>query len=414
MPTTDDKLKLAQALFGGGGKQTNNSTYSTSTQDLSYRTATAKTDSANGKCTVLFDGDEATDGIEIPSTVAVKKGQIVNCLVVNGTPTIIGVIGWGDKVEQEIAESGGDNHFFTFTEEEKPGHSGAYVSTVEKQDWTPDADYTKLTSDAFTIHRNNKVQSIFTDSYAQIGTDDQSNLKISANQLLFKNGEDDRILDIQAYPYGTSLTCKDRLTLGHYSDSVDVPQEIDIYTGGEQLYINTQSGDIKITTEHPMSGETGNANIDRRGVKRLYIQDTDAEAYVPLVYNAITPVYSGTLNIDDPYNSNEICPIEAMSQSRVKLRAKGIYRISFFIVAGANAGALGAFRPRLYVDDVIKCDMNYRFFDSNWNTFFGQGIVKSNGESILQWSYGCSSTNASMRTFGSQTMLQIEYIGSWS
>lgn len=96
------ELELARALFGGSrAEETTGATGKTTTI---FGTATA--DSSSGSVTVIPDGDSATedDGVEVelPTYGTIKEGDRVSVTVVDGSPTVTGVVGGGDRQQSLI------------------------------------------------------------------------------------------------------------------------------------------------------------------------------------------------------------------------------------------------------------------------------------------------------------------------
>lgn len=96
----------------------------------------ATTDSSNGYVFVDIDGDSVTqDGsqaVKMQTVVSVLKGQKVTVTVVNGVPTVTGVVGWGDVVRDNIQTLNGfkttvEQDYATKTELEQ---TATYIQTT--------------------------------------------------------------------------------------------------------------------------------------------------------------------------------------------------------------------------------------------------------------------------------------------
>ena len=94
--------ELANAIFGG--KRAETSTEPTGKTTTSFGTAT--TGSADGVVTVVPDGDitsqDGTNAIEYQTHVAVQSGDRVAITSVDGSPTVTGVVGGGDRTQVDI------------------------------------------------------------------------------------------------------------------------------------------------------------------------------------------------------------------------------------------------------------------------------------------------------------------------
>ena len=92
-------------MIGGGAERRSQSEYAGRTRTYS---GTALSNSSNGKVTVALDGDtvaqDGSNGISMQTVLSVRKGQAVTVTVVNGTPTVTGIIGWGDAVKGDMDE----------------------------------------------------------------------------------------------------------------------------------------------------------------------------------------------------------------------------------------------------------------------------------------------------------------------
>lgn len=117
--------ELANAIFGG--KRAETSTEPTGKTTTSFGTAT--TDSADGVVTVVPDGDitsqDGTNAIEYQTHVAVKADDRVAITSVDGSPTVTGVVGGGDRMQGEITKI--DQHFWS-------DDDGAHVSSTGDHD----------------------------------------------------------------------------------------------------------------------------------------------------------------------------------------------------------------------------------------------------------------------------------------
>ena len=102
-----DIIEMANAinsLFGSSNRMKN--------EDTVGRTRTysgiATSDSNDGKVWVALDGDSVTqDGAQsvlIKTVVSVQEGQKVIVTVVNGVPTVTGIVGWGDSFETDMCQ----------------------------------------------------------------------------------------------------------------------------------------------------------------------------------------------------------------------------------------------------------------------------------------------------------------------
>lgn len=106
-----DKFTLASELarvFGGVGRGGYAGRDATSGLTSSMY-GTAKGDSANGRVPVAMDGyvmapDGGDNVTDMDTTVEVRNGDKVLITVVDGHPTVTGVVGWGDSVAQDIAD----------------------------------------------------------------------------------------------------------------------------------------------------------------------------------------------------------------------------------------------------------------------------------------------------------------------
>lgn len=87
----DDRMQLADAIFGNDGN------------DGARRvTATATADSSDGKVMVEFAGGETA---EVGTIAPVTKGQKVAMLLQDGQATVIGADGWGDTIRASAGET---------------------------------------------------------------------------------------------------------------------------------------------------------------------------------------------------------------------------------------------------------------------------------------------------------------------
>lgn len=93
--------ELADRLFGGRDDASPGST--------TTMYATAVSASANGRVGIVIDGtvmaaDDEDASITVDTVVSVSKGDRVILTLVDGHPTVTGVVGWGDGVAQDIAD----------------------------------------------------------------------------------------------------------------------------------------------------------------------------------------------------------------------------------------------------------------------------------------------------------------------
>lgn len=96
-----DMYELAQKLFGKN--DANHQSGSTTTM---Y--GTAANDSVDGRVDVVPDGEIIGNGstaeVNMPTVVSVRKGDRVIITVVDGNPTVTGVVGYGDRTAEDYNE----------------------------------------------------------------------------------------------------------------------------------------------------------------------------------------------------------------------------------------------------------------------------------------------------------------------
>lgn len=102
---------LARAIFGGGagGGKLDGKSSTGAVNSVVTLQGTALTDSANGRVTVALRGEAVTgnaeQGVEMGTTVDVRKGDTVIVTVTNGVPVVTGVVGGGDRTQTGIKDT---------------------------------------------------------------------------------------------------------------------------------------------------------------------------------------------------------------------------------------------------------------------------------------------------------------------
>lgn len=426
MTTTKDKIELAKSIFGNKIQKLN--------QNVSYITAKATSDSVDGKVYVKFDDDE--EPIELVTLESVKENDIVQCILVGTEATVLGVVGRGDDVQRQISEiEGGDNHFFYFTEEEKPGHSGAYVANVEKEAWTTDATYLKAIQNGVELHEGGNT-------IAEFGA-----YKTSLANGKFKF--DTSVESGVRYNNLTSYDSNFRFLVDSSPEALDV-QAWGIYVSnlnpGAPVKVQSRGGDLILESFDPteqghgnvelisdgnltiLAGSdnlhsllnTGNANIDRRGAKTLWIAPAAPPfTEVKLTNNVHVPITTSALNIDDPYDTNDICPITCNNDGSFTLTAKGIYKIHTHLYFRSATANEGLFNSRIMEGSAVLLEgvtpIKWTKADELTAQVDNDLIVKSDGTRTLKVEVRARLMNDTyIRHNVNYTHIIVEYLGSWN
>lgn len=107
-----DAIDAASAFIGKAFGNTGNMQNSTMPSETHTITGTATTDSSDGIVRVDFNGytisDDDEQSLEIPTTVDVHEGDIVQVTLVGGTgksPIVTGVVGGGDRLSGNVQEA---------------------------------------------------------------------------------------------------------------------------------------------------------------------------------------------------------------------------------------------------------------------------------------------------------------------
>lgn len=99
---------LARAIFG----QQVQTAQAPSATAASRIEGDARSDSSDGKVLVALRGDtvsgDGNQAVEMPTSVAVKQGQVVVVTVTGNKPMVTDVVGWGDAISEDVSHIGQD------------------------------------------------------------------------------------------------------------------------------------------------------------------------------------------------------------------------------------------------------------------------------------------------------------------
>lgn len=419
MTTTKEKIELAKSIFGNKTQKLN--------QNVSYITAKATSDSVDGKVYVKFDDDE--EPIELVTLESVKENDIVQCILVGTEATVLGVVGRGDDVQRQIGDIGTtSNYFWYWTEEDRPGHSGTYISTVPKEEWTENATYLKAVNNAIELH----------DAGELVATFDRYEVVLASGLFNFKNEVIDGVLYNRILSMGADLLLATdyfnerwgNIRLEAYNGNISAGTKggiIDIKTIDNTEYGNGKinllsDGDITILAGVNHAGQThpigGNANIDRRGARLFFIQNTSTTQYASHP-GGWSILHNGQWNENDLYNDSNMCPVQTTADGGFRLTAKGIYKLKIHTNATKNSTTAGAYIICWCTSATGEGEyashrgwIGNSDLSSNDNEF----IVKGDGTSTFYPFISFPSpltSGGNVRTHSNFTTVQIEYLGTW-
>ena len=146
-------------------------------------------------------------------------------------------------------------------------------------------------------------------------------------------------------------------------------------------------------------------NIDRRGARVFYIQNTDPRATITLGSGWVKP-YTGTYNEVDNGVPNTICRVEAQNDGKFILKDKGLYRVLTRYTGSSSVRMLLSpnYQAAYSEEEGSTCTLA----SNNLVTIQSEIIIKSDGTTEvtpgIQASY--------IRSHVNYSYVIIEYLGS--